>query len=46
MATEGLDEEMIKNGIQESSTTEIEQEYNSLINELGNDPNKATTQEF
>ena len=41
MATEGLDEEMIKNGIQESSTTEIEQEYNSLINELGNDPNKA-----
>ena len=41
MATENIDQDLQDNGIKEPATADIEQEYNSSINEMGSDPSKA-----
>jgi len=41
MATENIDQDLIDNGIKEPANADIEQEYNSSINEMGSDPSKA-----
>ena len=41
MATENIDQDLPDNGIKEPANADIEQEYNSSINEMGSDPSKA-----
>ena len=41
MATENIDQDLLDNGIKEPANADIEQEYNSSINEMGTDPSKA-----
>ena len=41
MATENIDQDLLDNGIKEPANADIEQEYNSSINEMGSDPSKA-----
>ena len=39
-ANDGIDQELLDNGIKDPLTADIEQEYNSSINELNADPSK------
>ena len=41
MATESIDKELLENGVKDTITADIEQEYNSSFNEMSADPSKA-----
>ena len=41
MATESIDKELLENGVKDTISADIEQEYNSSFNEMSADPSKA-----
>ena len=41
MATESIDKELLENGVKDTITADIEQEYNSSFNEMSADPSKS-----
>ena len=41
MATENIDKELLENGVKDTITADLEQEYNSSFNEMSADPSKA-----
>ena len=41
MATESIDKELLENGVKDTISADIEQEYNSSINEMSADPSKT-----
>ena len=42
MATENIDKELLENGIKDTITADLEQEYNSSYNEMSADPSKSS----
>ena len=41
MATDSIDKELLENGVKDTITADIEQEYNSSFNEMSADSSKA-----